>query len=201
MILLGNLAQTAVYRRLLDFDHWLFFRINRSWTNPFLDVVLPFMRQPEFWIPLYLFFLLLATINFGVRGWWWCASLIMTAVMSDLFSSRLVKLFIFRLRPCRNEDIADKVRVLVNYCPHSSSFTSSHACNHFALAAFIFITLKQTASWTWLILLWAAVICYAQVYVGVHYPFDVMGGAFFGCLIGWGMSVFFKKQFGTISIK
>jgi membrane-associated phospholipid phosphatase len=201
MILLLNESHTLIFRKLLDFDHWLFWRINRHWTNSFFDTVLPFARQPEFWIPLYLFLLLLATLNFGRKGWLWCAALIMTAIMSDLFSSHLIKMFIFRYRPCRNPEIGDQVRVLVNYCPGSSSFTSSHACNHFAIAVFIYITLNQSVRWCWPILLWAALISYAQVYVGVHYPLDVAGGALFGTLIGYAMSVLFKKQFGTISLK
>ncbi|HEY2649525.1 MAG TPA: phosphatase PAP2 family protein, partial [Puia sp.] len=79
--------------------------------------------------------------------------------------------------------------------------TSSHACNHFAAAWFIFITLNQTGSWRWLLFAWAFVICYAQVYVGVHFPFDILGGAVLGTAIGYGMSVLFQKQFGTLSLK
>jgi membrane-associated phospholipid phosphatase len=52
-----------------------------------------------------------------------------------------------------------------------------------------------------LLFAWAFVICYAQVYVGVHFPLDILGGAILGTAIGYGMSVFFRKQFGTLSLK
>ena len=60
-----------ILKPLLRFDHWLFQKINQVWTNPFLDLVLPFMRQQEFWYFFYLFLLFLVCINFGIKGCWW----------------------------------------------------------------------------------------------------------------------------------
>jgi undecaprenyl-diphosphatase len=201
MILLHAMNFLNILSPVLRFDDWLFHKINQVWINPFFDFVLPFVRQQEFWYFFYLFLLVFSILNFGIKGCWWSISLIMTVIIGDLFSSSLMKSLIWRIRPCRDPDLAGQVRVLVNYCPQSSSFTSSHACNHFAAAWFIFITLNQTGSWRWLLFAWAFVICYAQVYVGVHFPFDILGGAVLGTAIGYGMSFFFQKQFGTLSLK
>jgi undecaprenyl-diphosphatase len=201
MILLQYVNHSVIFRQLIRFDHWLFHLINQVWINQAFDLVFTFARQAEIWIPFYLFLLVLAIVNFGRKGLWWSGTLIMTTIISDLCSSTLLKNAIFRLRPCRNPDLADQVRILVNYCPQSSSFTSSHACNHFAIAFFIFITLNQTGSWRWLLFLWAFLISYSQIYVGVHYPLDVLGGALVGSTVGYLMSLFFKKQFGTLSLK
>ena len=201
MILLRFVMLSSFFRQIISIDHWLFHQINQIWINPVFDLVFVFIRQAEFWVPFYLFLLVFGLVNFGKRALWWSATLIMTAIISDLVSSSIIKNIIFRLRPCRNPDLANQVRVLVNYCPQSSSFTSSHACNHFALAFFIFITLNQTGSWRWLLFLWAFLISYAQVYVGVHYPLDVLGGTLAGSSIGYIMSIFYKKQFGTLSLK
>jgi undecaprenyl-diphosphatase len=200
MILLLAPLVAVFLKPLLRFDHWLFHKINQVWINPFFDLVLPFIRQQEFWYFFYLFLLVFVLYNFGIRGCWWAVTLIMTVIIGDLFSSSLIKSLIFRFRPCRNPDLADQVRVLTNYCPQSSSFTSSHACNHFAAAWFIFITLNQTGSWRWMLFLWAFVISYAQIYVGVHFPLDILGGAILGSSIGLAMSKFFKKQFGALSL-
>jgi membrane-associated phospholipid phosphatase len=200
MILLLTPLVAVFLKPLLRFDHWLFHKINQVWISPFFDLIMPFIRQQEFWYFFYLFLLVFILYNFGIRGCWWAVTLIMTVIIGDLFSSSLIKNLIFRFRPCRNPDLADQVRVLVNYCPQSSSFTSSHACNHFAAAWFIFITLNQTGSWRWVLFLWAFIICYAQVYVGVHFPLDILGGAILGSSIGLAMSKFFKMQFGALSL-
>ena len=201
MILLRFVMLSSFFRQIISIDHWLFHQINQVWINPVFDLVFVFIRQAEFWVPFYLFLLVFGLVNFGKRALWWSATLIMTAIISDLVSSSIIKNIIFRLRPCRNPDLANQVRVLVNYCPQSSSFTSSHACNHFALAFFIFITLNQTGSWRWLLFLWAFLISYAQIYVGVHYPLDILGGTLAGSSVGYMMSIFYKKQFGTLSLK
>jgi undecaprenyl-diphosphatase len=77
----------------------------------------------------------------------------------------------------------------------SGSFTSSHAANHFGLAMFSFLTLRpQIGKWAWLFFLWAAAIGYAQVYVGVHYPTDIIGGAVLGMLAGLLSGGFFQRR-------
>jgi undecaprenyl-diphosphatase len=202
MILLNSGDQVGFFKRMIQFDHWLFNKINQDWTNSFFDQVLPFVRQAEIWLPFYLFLLLFITMNFGKKGWLWAFTLIMTGIISDLLSSSVVKHLIFRYRPCCDPSLEERVRILVNYCPYnSSSFTSSHACNHFAVAMFIYLTLRRTSRWWSLCFAWAFVICYAQVYVGVHFPFDIVGGAILGTGIGYGMSVFFRKQFGPLTLK
>jgi membrane-associated phospholipid phosphatase len=191
----------SIVQPLLQFDNWLFEKINGIWINPFFDLTLPVVWQEEIWYPVYLFLFVFALYNFRLKGWWWLATLIMTVIISDLCSSLLVKSLVFRFRPCQNPDTMDQIRFLVNYCPSHSSFPASPACNHFAAAWFIFITLNQTGSWRWLLFPWAFVIGYAQVYVGVHYPLDVVGGAILGTAMGLGMSHFFRSQFGTLSTK
>jgi undecaprenyl-diphosphatase len=195
----GNILLVSLLP-VLRFDRWLFSRVNQRWTNSFFDAVLPFLRQAEIWVPFYLFLLVFITLNFRRKGWWWACTLIMTGIISDLVSSHLVKELVFRYRPCQDPTLADQVRTLVVYCPQSSSFVSSHACNHFAVATFIYLTLKQTSGWWRLVFLWAFLISYAQVYVGVHFPLDVTCGAILGCLIGYGMAIFFRKQIGSLSL-
>jgi undecaprenyl-diphosphatase len=202
MILLDSGAHPGLLHSVLQGDYWLFFRINQAWTSPFLDRLFLFMRESELWIPFYLFLLVFITLNFRKKGWWWAAYLIMTAIIGDLISSKLIKdTLVMRTRPCGDPLIADSVRFIANYCPTSSSFTSSHACNHFALAFFIYRTLRHTSRWWSLVFVWAFLIAYAQVYVGVHFPLDVICGALIGSIIGWQLSRLFRFQFGTLLLQ
>jgi len=185
---------------MLKFDYGLFHNINQQWTNHFFDTIFLIGRESEFWYPFYLFLLVFSILNFSKKGLWWCLGFILTVTLSDIISSHIIKEVIFRPRPCADPNIGPYVRFIAKYCPVSSSFTSSHACNHFAMAMFIFFTFKHTSKWWRLVFLWAALISYAQVYVGVHYPSDVFCGAIVGSLIGYYMSKFFTKQVGILSV-
>lgn len=130
-------------------DYHLFSKINGQWHNSFFDNFIPFMREPFVWMPLYFFLILFAVINFRIKGWIWVLFFIANAALSDYVSSTLIKGNFFRLRPCRDPNLAETIRFLVSYCPQSSSFTSSHAVNHFAAAMFIFTTFRKAVSPKW----------------------------------------------------
>jgi membrane-associated phospholipid phosphatase len=180
----------------------LFFFINKGLANNFFDKVMPFVRESNLWVPLYLFILVFMLVNFGKKGWPWILFAVCTAAACDLASSRLIKEHIFRIRPCQNMALVHQIRVLANYCPQSSGFTSSHATNHFGLAMFIVVTLRPyTSPWIRLFFAWAALVCFAQVYVGVHYPLDVVCGGLLGCLLGYIIGRFFNNYAGLVSLQ
>jgi membrane-associated phospholipid phosphatase len=184
------------------YEKKLFFLVNNGTANSFFDLVMPFIRESYTWAPLYLFILVFAVANFGNRGLLWILFFICTAALCDLVSSHLIKEHIFRLRPCQNPALAHQIRILANYCPRSSGFTSSHATNHFGMAIFMVTTLRAyTSAWINLFFVWAAIICFAQVYVGVHYPTDVISGGLLGCLLGYIIAVFFNNYAGLVSLQ
>lgn len=186
MILIEIQNAAFLPNAIKQFDYRLFEKMNGQWHNAFFDVFLPFIRESAVWWPFYFFLLLFATINFKTRGWLWVLFLIANVMLSDFVSSTLIKDNFFRLRPCHDPYLAGNIRVLVSYCPVSSSFTSSHAVNHFAAAMFIFTTFKKTLGPKWsLLFIWAFAISYAQVYVGVHFPFDVFCGIIVGLILGY----------------
>jgi undecaprenyl-diphosphatase len=177
-------------------DYYIFSKINGKWHNTFFDTFFPFTRETFFWLPFYFFLVLFVIINFKRFGWLWVLFLVLNVVVSDQVSSTLIKDNFFRLRPCRDPAIAESVRFLVKSCGANSSFTSSHAANHFAAAMFIFATLRHRVSikkWWALIFLWALIPCYAQIYVGVHFPVDILGGILLGIVLGYLMGYLFNR--------
>ncbi len=200
MHLLPGVYLLTFWQHIQPFDTWLITHINQQWGNSLFDAVLPFVRETLFWIPLYFFLLVFSLANFGLKGWWWILGVVLTAAIADLLSSQVIKETIFRLRPCQDPEIAGRLRFFINYCPRSSSFTSSHATSYFAQATFFYLTLRGVIRKSWLFYIWAGLVAYTQVYVGVHYPFDVFCGAILGTGIGFLMAKMFHKQIGILSL-
>jgi membrane-associated phospholipid phosphatase len=169
--------------QLLQLDAALFRFINHQISNGFFDALMPFLRERWFWAPLYTFFVLFALFNFDFyRKWAFVLGIVAVFGFADFTSSTLIKKNVQRIRPCNDPAMQVELRTA---CGSGFSFTSSHATNHFAIAAYLiaffaplFRRLKP------LLLLWAASVAFAQVYVGVHYPLDVICGG----LLGWAIA-------------
>ena len=175
----------SFFESLQSIDQNLFVYINRDATHPILDTLMPYFRESTFWIPFYVFLIVFVFVNFGKKGWVWLLFAFITVLLTDQFSSSIIKNWVQRPRPCADHLFSGQVRLLLDHCSGGYSFTSSHATNHFGVATFLFVTLGRFfGNWKYLIFIWAALICYAQVYVGVHYPLDVIIGALLGFTIG-----------------
>ncbi len=165
---------------LIYIDESIFKFINSSLSSGVLDFILVPLRHKLFWVPLYLFLIGFIVLNFKGSKWYIFAMLGLTILISDTSSSRLIKENVQRLRPCHITELNPIARVA---CSPGYSFTSSHATNHFAIGTFFFFLFSFT-KWRWTFIAWASIIAFAQVYVGVHYPSDVLVGAFVGTIIG-----------------
>jgi membrane-associated phospholipid phosphatase len=185
-------------KKIIDLDKWLFLKVNRDCQNPFFDKLMPILRDPLTWVPLYIVLIILVVYNFGKKGWWLIVYGVITVGITDSISSRIFKPLVGRPRPCCDPEFGAQVHLLAN-CGTGGGFTSAHAANHFGLAMFLFLTLRSfTGNWIYLLFLWAAIICYAQVYVGVHYPFDILAGAIVGCSVAWISATIFTKRNGPL---
>src|SRR5690606_28585671 len=111
--------------------------------------------------------------------------------IGDFLSASVIKPNIMRVRPCNEVLFKDEVKVRVR-CGSGYSMPSSHATNHFAMGVFLLMIFRRR--WKpiiWLSLTWAASISFAQIYVGVHFPGDILAGAALGTLIGFFTSTLF----------
>ena len=191
-------------RQMLEFlngiDTKALIWIHQNLHNAFLDDVLVVLRNKIIWLPLYIFLIAFIVLNYGKRGWLWVLFFVFAAALADSVSSKVLKPQVQRIRPCHTEGVAEELHVLIS-CGGQYGFVSSHATNHFALAAFFFFTLGQTfRKLKWLVMLWAACISFAQVYVGVHYPLDVISGGILGVLFGWGIAWYYNMRMKAWSL-
>ena len=191
------LMALSFWERLEKVDQWLFIQVNSVYTNSFFDHLMPFMRNSSVWIPLYLFLVVFALLNFRSRGAWWILFFVATVALTDMTGNYVFKHNFQRIRPCGDPDFYTHVRLLVDHCSTGYSFVSNHAANHFGLAVFFLITTRSfLKKWAWIALVWAALISYSQIYVGIHYPLDILGGALLGLIFGVLTGSLFNKRYG-----
>ncbi len=172
--------------QLISWDTEAFKSIHLGMANNFFDHFMPLVRNKYSWIPLYIIFLVFAIRKFKLQSIILIAGLVLTVLLADQFSATWVKESIERLRPCNDPGLKNLIRPLVP-CGSGYSFISAHATNHFAIAVFFSWFFRQLNHWVgfnYIFYLWAASIAFAQVYVGVHFPLDVIIGALAGLLIG-----------------
>lgn len=165
---------------LIQLDYQIFNAINQGLSHPWLDVIMPLMRNKFIWFPLYIFILSWFWSEYGSRkGTIMVLGLMTCVALSDLCSSHLIKKSIKRPRPCREIAIQDTIINRAS-CRGSYSFTSSHATNHFAMATIFILMIGGSGRRKYLWWVWAGLISFAQVYVGLHYALDVLAGSILG---------------------
>ncbi len=177
---------------ILQMDVQVFEWINQNLHNNFLDNLMPWWRSKYTWIPFYVLLVLFVAYKYRIKAIYLVLAMAISVGVSDIISSKVIKNSVKRLRPCKNPQLKNDVKLLVR-CGSGYSFTSSHATNHFTLAVFLLFTFCRRFKFLRLpLLLWAASIAFGQVYVGVHYPLDVMFGALLGTFIGWSLARLYR---------
>lgn len=164
-------------------DEQLFLYLNSQHMD-WLDPIMNMLTEKLFWLPLYAFFLFLIIKHFKKGSIWIVAGVGLAILIADQSTSGFMKPFFERLRPCHDPRFEGMV---FNYggCGGMYGFASSHAANSFALAIYLnLIFFKKLKGFGWMFL-WAAVISFTRIYVGVHYPLDVIIGGLVGLISGW----------------
>jgi undecaprenyl-diphosphatase len=175
----------------LFWDKSLFIFINRDLGNAVFDTVCPILRTKETWIPLYLLIAFFAYKKHGKQALLWLVVALLTVLFTDQ-TAHLFKIIFERQRPCNEASILPSLILRVAHCNNSFSFFSAHAANHFG-QSFIFHSLFKNRIISIAFFCWALAISFAQVYVGVHYPSDVIVGALVGIGIGFLFSTLEKR--------
>lgn len=175
---------------LLELDKKLFLEIN-SVNEPWLDQIMMFMTSTIAWIPLYLLLFYLLSKIYRKNIWLVLLAIILTILLTDQITSSLMKPFFARLRPSHEPSLEAIVNIVSNYRGGKYGFASSHAANTFGLATLMWLMLKKYRPWIGVMFLWAFFIGYTRIYLGVHYPSDILAGQLVGFLAGLGVYFLF----------
>ena len=181
--------------KIIQVDRYFFELINQKWTTPLLDFLLPFFRNQFTWVPVYFFLLVFGYMNFRNRLLIWIGFFLLTFALTDLVSTQIFKAYFQRPRPCWDHYTADQARMLIP-CSQAYGFVSSHATNHFGIAAFIFGTLRNFFNRNlWMVFVWALLVSLSQIYVGAHFPGDIIGGSLLGLLLGFLTTKWYNRYY------
>lgn len=179
---------------LIQLDKELFLYLNTLGTTSW-DGFWAFISEKTYWIPLYILLLYLLHKNFGLNRTILILGLTLLMVLLTDQITNLFKDGFQRLRPCFTKEFEGIMRPVACERRGQFGFTSAHASNHFAVALLLGLIFKSKFKWMLTVLLiWAAFISYSRIYLGVHFPLDVICGAMMGLILGLG----FYKLYGWI---
>jgi len=186
--------------QLNSIDTEVFLSINGA-HNTFFDFIMFWASDKWIWIPLYLFFIWLLYKHYGKKVWLFIPMAVLVIFITDQTSVHLFKNIFHRLRPCHESSLAGLIHLVKDHCGGQYGFISSHAANSFALATYLSLLLgKKIRYFTLLTLLWASLLAYSRVYLGVHYPGDVIVGGIWGAGIG-ASTYIISLKFLVLSVK
>jgi len=172
-------------QELIAADKYIFLYLNSlgsdAWDNFWL-----FLSHKLSALPLYMFLLIVSYKELKLKNLLVVLGCVIVLITVSDQLSQLFKYGLLRLRPCHDLEIMEQVRLVKNYCGGKYSYFSAHASNTFAIAIFFGLSLRAFSRKVLaLLLVWASLVSYSRIYIGVHYPLDVISGAFIGSFLGW----------------
>jgi undecaprenyl-diphosphatase len=170
--------------KLMEWDRELLLYLN-GFHADWLDPAMLWMTETLFWLPLYIFLLYLIFKTYKKDGWIVLLGIAITIFLTDRITSGFMKPYFHRLRPSQEPTLVGLVHLVKQYKGGLYGFASSHAANTLGTAMYFFLVFRKQMKWIVWLFPWAVVMTYTRIYLGVHYPGDILVGGIVGLLSGW----------------
>lgn len=170
--------------QLIELDKELFLILN-GMHAVWMDRIMLLLSWTEASIPIYAFLLFLIYKTFKERTWGIVLCIVLLILLTDQTTSGLMKPYFERPRPSHEPTLEGMVHLVNGYTGGHYGFASSHAANTFGIAMFMTSLFRKEKRWIAWLFFWAALVSYTRIYLGVHYPGDILVGALIGILYGW----------------
>lgn len=168
--------------KLLSLDTNLFVYLNGMGSETFDGLWLMITKQTS-WIPLFIFLLYLIYKKLGTKQSLYLLLFVSILLVFTDQTSNLFKNGFQRLRPCNNPEINSFIRIVQSRS--SFSFFSGHATSSMGVATFLYLIFKRDFNCFWLLFLWPLIFAYSRIYLGLHYPLDILSGYLCGAILGF----------------
>lgn len=198
-----------MFERLIHIDTEILLAIN-GWHAPWADTLMWIISAKETWIPLYLLLIGLLVLRYRhpatTRVKWMqkvpaCVLMIIVIGLAvgaaDFIASGILKDWVARPRPSRVPELEGVLHLVNGYKSGRYGFVSSHAANTMA-CGLLFSLIWRKKITTCGLMLWVAANCYSRMYLGVHYPLDILGGLIVGALVAW-VAFVMLRSLGVVS--
>ncbi len=182
----------SVLQQLIEWDKSVFLTLNNVHT-PFWDIFMWIYTDKLTWIPLILSLLFVLFRKNWKEALLVCVAIALTITLCDQFASTLCKPYFARFRPAQDPDFSPFVQIVNGYRGGRYGFISSHAANSFGAVVLLSLIFRNRL-FTITAILWAIINCYSRIYLGVHYPGDILCGTIAGIIIAYIIYMMWKKS-------
>jgi len=168
--------------KVLSLDTYLFIFLNGLGSEKY-DGFWSLITKQTSWIPLFILLIYLIFKKLGTKQSLYLLLFVAILIVLTDQTANLFKNGFQRLRPCNNHEINSFIRIVQSR--NSFSFFSGHAANSMGVATFLYLILKDKFNYFWLLFLWPLIFAYSRIYLGLHYPLDILSGYLCGGILGF----------------